>query len=89
MYIDKAPSEKERAFIQKITNPTKNIGVKVKNKMNKNTIDTGDVILTATMVSGIAHFATTIQPIISMCWGIVGILSGIFAIRYYITKSNK
>jgi hypothetical protein len=57
--------------------------------MNKPTIDTGEILTATTMVSGLAHFATSIQPIISMAWGIVGILSGIFAIRYYIKKTNE
>jgi hypothetical protein len=32
---------------------------------------------------------STIQPFISLCAGIVAIVSGIFAIRYYYWKTKK
>jgi len=88
LYLGQSPNEKERAYIQRITNHKKCIGAKGDN-MKHTTIDTGEILTATTMVSGLAHFATSIQPIISMTWGIVGILSGIFAIRYYIQKSKK
>jgi TctA family transporter len=46
----------------------------------------------ATAISGssaIIHFAQTWQPVVSMCVGLIGIVSGLFAIAYYIKKLNK
>jgi len=40
-------------------------------------------------VSAIASISTTAQPIISALAGIVAIVSGLFAIRYYIKKTNR
>lgn len=89
MFIGQPQNANERGFIQKTTNQKNNIVAKAENNMKHSTIDTGEILTATTMISGLAHFATSIQPIISMCWGIVGILSGIFAIRYYIKKSKK
>jgi CHASE2 domain-containing sensor protein len=46
----------------------------------------------ATAISGssaVIHFAQTWQPVVSLCVGVVGIISGIFAIRYYSKKINS
>jgi CHASE2 domain-containing sensor protein len=46
----------------------------------------------ATAISGssaVIHFAQTWQPVVSLCVGLVGIVSGLFAIRYYHGKTNK
>lgn len=46
----------------------------------------------ATAISGssaLIHFAQTWQPVVSLCVGLVGIVSGLFAIRYYHGKTNK
>jgi uncharacterized membrane protein len=43
----------------------------------------------ATAISGssaVIHFATTWQPVFSLVLAIVGIISGLFAIRYYSKK---
>lgn len=46
--------------------------------------------LTATAIaSGIAHFATLYQPIVSFLCGLIGIVSGIMAIRHYYLKSKS
>jgi hypothetical protein len=45
-----------------------------------------------TAVSGSAaviHFATTWQPVFSLCVAFIGIISGILAIAYYIKKLRK
>jgi F0F1-type ATP synthase assembly protein I len=39
--------------------------------------------------STILHFATTWQPLFSLILAIVGIVSGLFAIRYYAKKIDK
>jgi hypothetical protein len=47
-----------------------------------------DTLTATTLVSGIAHFATLYQPIVSFLCGVVGIISGIMAIRHYYLKSK-
>ena len=45
----------------------------------------------ATAISGssaVIHFAQTWQPVVSLVVGLVGIVSGLFAIRYYSKKIN-
>ncbi|MFZ9303026.1 MAG: hypothetical protein ACO239_06620, partial [Sediminibacterium sp.] len=48
-----------------------------------------DALTTTTFVGGIAHFMTSVQPIVSFLWGIVAIVSGLFAIRYYYFKTKN
>jgi len=50
--------------------------------------NTADLLLTTTIVSSIAHYSTMVQPIISLFAGLIAIISGIFAIRYYYLKSK-
>lgn len=51
--------------------------------------DTTAGIATAiTGSSAIINFAQTWQPVVSLVVGLVGIVSGIFAIRYYSKKIN-
>ncbi len=40
-------------------------------------------------VSGMLHFATVYQPLISWAWALSGIASGIMAIRYYHKLSKR
>lgn len=39
--------------------------------------------------SAVLHFATTWQPLFSLVLAMVGIVSGLFAIRYYAKKIDK
>jgi len=39
--------------------------------------------------SAVLHFATTWQPLFSLILALVGIVSGLFAIRYYAKKIEK
>jgi hypothetical protein len=41
------------------------------------------------VVGAIAAKATELQPIISACSGLIAIITGLFAIWYYIKKINK
>jgi hypothetical protein len=51
--------------------------------------DTTAAIATAiTGSSALISFAQTWQPVVSLAVGLVGIVSGIFAIRYYSKKIN-
>jgi hypothetical protein len=46
----------------------------------------------ATAISGssaIIHFTQTWQPVLSFGVGLIGIISGLFAIRYYSKKIDK
>ena len=43
----------------------------------------------ATYVSGIMHYATMYQPLLSSIWAFIGIISGIMAIRYYFILGKK
>lgn len=46
----------------------------------------------ATAISGsstVLHFANTWQPVFALILAIVGIVSGLFAIRYYAKKIDK
>jgi hypothetical protein len=47
-----------------------------------------DILLTTSIVSTIAHYSTIVQPIVSLFAGLIAIVSGIFAIRYYYLKSK-
>lgn len=57
--------------------------------MKDTTSNISDSLTATTIVSGIAHFATLYQPIVSFLCGIVGIVSGIMAIRHYYLKSKQ
>ena len=51
--------------------------------------DTTAAIATAiTGSSALINFAQTWQPVVSLVVGLVGIVSGLFAIRYYSKKIN-
>ncbi|CAB4149184.1 hypothetical protein UFOVP528_54 [uncultured Caudovirales phage] len=50
---------------------------------------TAEAIMTTTMISAITHYATLLQPLVSLCAGLIAIVSGLFAIRYYYLKSKK
>lgn len=46
----------------------------------------------ATAISGssaVIHFAQTWQPVVSLFVGLIGIISGLFAIRYYAKKIDQ
>lgn len=47
-----------------------------------------DVLMTTSIVSTIATYSAAVQPIISLFAGIIAIISGIFAIRYYYLKAK-
>ena len=55
-------------------------------KFNDTAADSSSII---SVVSAVASISITAQPIISALAGIVAIISGLFAIRYYIKKTNK
>jgi uncharacterized membrane-anchored protein len=55
-------------------------------KFNDTAADSSSII---SVVSAVASISTTAQPIISAFAGIVAIISGLFAIRYYIKKTNN
>jgi hypothetical protein len=48
-----------------------------------------DTLLFTSGVATISHYATQFQPIISDLAGLVAIVSGLFAIRFYYLKSKK
>jgi uncharacterized membrane protein len=47
-----------------------------------------DLLLTTSVISSIAHYSSLMQPIVSLFAGLIAIVSGIFAIRYYYLKSK-
>jgi len=56
----------------------------------KNLNDTSaDGLATTSIISFIATLSTELQPIITALAGLIAIVSGIFAIRYYYIKSKK
>lgn len=58
--------------------------------MKHNLNDTAaDGLAATSFISWLAHMSTTLQPIISAFAGLVAIVSGLFAIRYYYLKSKK
>jgi hypothetical protein len=58
--------------------------------MKSNLNDTAaDGLAATSLISWMAHMSTTLQPIISACAGLVAIISGLFAIRYYYLKTKK
>jgi hypothetical protein len=50
---------------------------------------TAEAIMTATMISTFTHYATLLQPLVSITAGLIAIVSGLFAIRYYYLKTKK
>ena len=50
---------------------------------------TADGLATTSIISFLATLSTQMQPIIAAVAGLIGIVSGIFAIRYYYLKSKK
>lgn len=48
-----------------------------------------DGLAITSFISWMAHLSTTLQPIISALAGLIAIVSGIFAIRYYYLKSKR
>ena len=48
-----------------------------------------DLLLTTSVISSIAHYSSLMQPIVSLLAGLIAIISGIFAIRYYYLKSKN
>jgi len=50
---------------------------------------TAEAIMTATMISTFTHYATLLQPLVSITAGLIAIISGLFAIRYYYLKTKK
>jgi hypothetical protein len=56
----------------------------------KNLNDTAaDGLATTSIISFLATLSTQMQPIISAIAGLIAIVSGLFAIRYYYLKSKK
>jgi len=56
----------------------------------KNLNDTSaDGLATTSLISFLATLSTQFQPIISAMAGLIAIVSGLFAIRYYYLKSKK
>jgi hypothetical protein len=47
-----------------------------------------DISATISILSAVVT-VSTIQPLVSLCAGIVAIISGIFAIRYYYWKTKN
>jgi hypothetical protein len=47
-----------------------------------------DLSATISILSAVVT-VSTIQPLVSLCAGVVAIISGIFAIRYYYWKTKK
>jgi hypothetical protein len=58
----------------------------MKHNLNDTTAET---IMTTTMISAFTHYATLLQPLVSFTAGLIAIVSGLFAIRYYYLKSKK
>jgi hypothetical protein len=56
----------------------------------KNLNDTSaDGLATTSIISFLASLSTQFQPIITAFAGLIAIVSGLFAIRYYYLKSKK
>jgi hypothetical protein len=56
----------------------------------KNLNDTSaDGLATTSIISFLATLSTQMQPIISAIAGLIAIVSGLFAIRYYYLKSKS
>jgi hypothetical protein len=51
--------------------------------------NTADILATTSFVSTLAHYSMMFQPIVSMFAGLIAIVSGLFAIRYYYLKSKR
>jgi hypothetical protein len=48
-----------------------------------------DGLAITSFISWMAHLSMTLQPIISALAGLIAIISGLFAIRYYYLKSKR
>jgi hypothetical protein len=57
--------------------------------MNNLNDTTADGLATTSLISFLATMSTQFQPIISAFAGLIAIISGLFAIRYYYLKSKK
>ena len=49
----------------------------------------GDSLTATSFITTIVHYATELQPLVSFTAGLVAIISGIMAIRYYWVKTKK
>ena len=49
----------------------------------------GDSLTATSVITTIVHYATELQPLVSFAAGLVAIISGIMAIRYYWVKTKK
>ena len=47
-----------------------------------------DLLLTTSLLGTIAHYSSLMQPIVSLLAGLIAIISGVYAIRYYYLKSK-
>jgi len=56
--------------------------------MNNLNDSTADSLATTSIISFLATMSTQLQPIISALAGLIAIVSGLFAIRYYYLKSK-
>ena len=50
---------------------------------------TADGLATTSIISFLATISTQLQPIIAAVAGLIAIVSGLFAIRYYYLKSKR
>ena len=50
---------------------------------------TADGLATTSIISFLATLSTQMQPIIAAVAGLIAIVSGLFAIRYYYLKSKR
>jgi hypothetical protein len=50
---------------------------------------TADGLATTSFISFLATLSTQLQPIIAAVAGLIAIVSGLFAIRYYYLKSKR
>ena len=50
---------------------------------------TADGLATTSIISFLATLSTQLQPIIAAVAGLIAIVSGLFAIRYYYLKSKR
>ena len=49
----------------------------------------GDSLTATSVITTIVHYATELQPLVSFTAGLVAIISGIMAIRYYWVKTKN
>ena len=48
----------------------------------------GDSLTATSVIGTIVHYATELQPLVSFTAGLIAIVSGIMAIRYYYIKTK-